>query len=100
MPMLKLDGSESTEVLAVTSTSKKSTGSAPPAGQYQALPDGGFVSITARGGDVYVATGADPVAAIPVEGAPGKGHPVLAGQTQSFAISAGAKVAVIALPAA
>lgn len=91
LPVLRLD-SEATEVLAVTGTSKKTTGAA--------STDGGFVAITARGGDVFVATGADPTALLPTEGTPGRGHPVLSGQCQAFAIGPGAKVAVIALPAA
>jgi hypothetical protein len=51
--------------------------------------DGLFWSVTAKGGDVWVAFGANPVAAS------GSGHLILAGQTRDFSVAAtGEKIAV------
>jgi len=57
--------------------------------------DGGMATVTAVGVNLYVTAGAAPVAAYPGAGANTSGFPVMSGQTVSFAVAKGDKIAGI-----
>jgi hypothetical protein len=57
--------------------------------------DGGFVTIFAVGANLWVTSGLAPVAAKPAAGASGSGHPIISGQSQTFAVAHNEKIAAI-----
>jgi len=57
--------------------------------------DGGFVTVTAIGANLYVVPGTAPVAAYPAAGANNNGFPVMSGQSITFALIKGDKIAAI-----
>lgn len=94
MPVPRLSGA-TTERVTTSGTSARTTGTAPqgPSGKKS---DGSFVTVTAQGANLFVLAGTgSPVAAYPGAGNTGNGYPVMSGQSQSFAVKPGEKIAAI-----
>lgn len=91
-PVARLSGSKTDRV----TTSAVSAGPATTGqGQTSRKTDGGFVTVTAVGVNLWVVAGTAPVAAYPAAGAQGNGFPVMSGQAITFGINRGDKVAAV-----
>jgi len=93
-PVIRLPGA-TTERVTTSGTSARTTGAAPqgPSGK---KTDGGFATVFAIGANLFVVSGTGtPTAAYPAAGASGNGSAVLSGQSITFAVKPGEKIAAI-----
>lgn len=100
MPVARLSTAKTENVTTNAATSAVTTSQAAttaglPAGNTNRKQDGGFATVTAVGVNILAVAGAAPTAAMPAAGALGSGFPVMAGQSITFAVAKGDKVAGI-----
>lgn len=92
-PVARLTGAKTERV--TTSGTSAATTLAAAQGASNRKTDGGFVTISAVGANLFCVAGTAPTAAYPAAGANSNGFPVMSGQSITFALKVGEKVAAI-----
>jgi|SRR6478609_4938549 len=93
LPVARLTGAKTERV--TTSATSAATTLAATQGPSGTKSDGGCVTITAVGVNLYCVAGAAPTAVYPTAGTNSNGFPVMSGQSITFAVAKGDKVAAI-----